>query len=108
MSFEPQEDMGFHAQPMNVLRLPDNDVLLTYGYRVPPYGIRAKILNAECTNFREAEEIILRNDGDSTDLGYTWPVLLNNRKVLVVYYFNNDPGSRSIMGTIIEFERNTR
>jgi len=107
-NFEHQEDTGFHAQPMNVLRLPDNSVLLTYGYRRPPYGIRAKILNAECTNFKEAEEIILRNDGDGGDIGYSWPVLLDDGKVLVVYYFNNSQGIRSIMGTIIEFERNTR
>ena len=42
------------------MRLPDNRVLLTYGYRHEPCGVRARILNAECTDFATAPEIIIR------------------------------------------------
>ncbi|WP_316814385.1 hypothetical protein [Pedobacter heparinus] len=52
--------------------MPDNRVLLTYGYRHQPYGIRAKILNAECTDFKTAVEVVLRTDGGGGDLGYPW------------------------------------
>lgn len=100
-TFSKWESMGFQGHPLNALRLPDNRVLLTYGYRHRPYGIRARILNAECTDFATAPEIILREDGGSADIGYTWPVMLDKNRVLVVYYFNTDNGTRSIEGTIL-------
>lgn len=103
-TFEPWQKMGFQGHPLNALRLPDNRVLLTYGYRHKAYGIRARILNAECTNYATAPEIVLRDDGGSTDLGYTWPVLLDENRVLVVYYFNKNNGTRYIAGTILEIE----
>lgn len=95
------ESMGFQGHPLNALRLPDNRVLLTYGYRHKPWGIRARILNAECTDFKTAPEIILREDGGNGDIGYTWPVLLDNKRVLIVYYFNQENGIRYIAGTIL-------
>ncbi len=96
------ESMGFQGHPLNALRLPDNRVLLTYGYRHQPFGIRARILNAECTDFKTAPEIVLRTDGGNGDIGYTWPVQLDRNRVLVVYYFNKDNGIRHIAGTILE------
>ena len=101
-SFGQWESMEFQGHPLNALRLPDNRVLLTYGYRHPPFGIRARILNAECTDFATAEEFILRDDGGNFDLGYTWPVQLDDNRVLVVYYFNKNDGDRYIAGSIIE------
>lgn len=103
-TFGQWQKMGFQGHPLNALRLPDNRVLLTYGYRHEPYGIRARILNAECTDFAKAPEFVLRNDGGSTDLGYTWPVVLDDNRVLVVYYFNKNKGTRYIAGTILEIE----
>jgi sialidase-1 len=96
------ESMGFQGHPLNALRLPDNRVLITYGYRHKPFGIRARILNAECTDFATAKEIVLREDGGNSDIGYTWPVQLDKNHVLVVYYFNKDNGIRHIAGTILE------
>jgi len=103
-TFERWESMGFQGHPLNALRLPDNRVLLTYGYRHEPYGIRARILNSECTDYATAPEMILRDDGGSTDIGYTWPVLMDNNHILVVYYFNKENGTRHIAGTILEIK----
>ena len=98
------EGMGFKGHPLNALRLPDNRVLLTYGYRHKPFGIRARILNGECTNFKTSPEIVLRDDGSNSDIGYTWPVQLNKDRVLVTYYFNLENGTRHIAGTILEIK----
>ena len=98
------ESMGFLGHPTNALRLPDNRVLLTYGYRHPPFGIRARILNAECTDFATAEEFVLREDGGNNDIGYSWPVQLDGNRVLVTYYFNKGDGLWHIAGTIIEIK----
>jgi hypothetical protein len=98
------ESMEFQGHPLNALRLPDHRVLLTYGYRHQPYGIRARILNEECTDFAASEEFILRDDGGNHDIGYTWSVQLDKNKVLVTYYFNRNDGVRHIAGTIIEIK----
>ncbi|MFK5972229.1 MAG: sialidase family protein [Flavobacteriaceae bacterium] len=98
------ESMGFQGHPLNAMRLKDNRVLLTYGYRHKPYGIRARILNSECTDFATAPEIVLREDGGSTDIGYTWATQYNDNQVLVIYYFNQENGTRYIAGTILEIE----
>lgn len=103
-SFGPWETMGFQGHPLQALRLPDNRVFLVYGYRHKPYGIRARILNAECTDYKTAEEIIIRADGGSTDLGYPWAVMLDEHRVLVTYYFNIENGTRYIAGSILEIE----
>jgi sialidase-1 len=104
-TFKQWEKMGFQGHPLQAMRLPDNRVLLVYGYRHKPYGIRARILNAECTDYATAKEIVLREDGGSTDLGYPWAVQLNNKQVLVTYYFNIGQGTRHIAGTILEISR---
>jgi sialidase-1 len=101
-SFGKWQSMGFQGHPVNALRLPDNRVLLTYGYRHKPFGIRARILNRDCTDFKNASEIIIRDDGGNSDIGYSWPVLMDDNRILIVYYFNTDNGTRYIAGTIME------
>jgi len=103
-SFGKWEPMGFQGHPLTALRLPDNRVLLTYGYRHKPFGIRARILNEECTDFASAKEIVIRDDGGNGDVGYPWPVLLDSNRVLVTYYFNIESGTRHIAGTILEIK----
>lgn len=103
-SFQPWESMGFKGYPLQALRLPDKRVLLVYGYRFEPLGIRARILNPECTDFATAPEIVLRDDGGETDLGYPWSVQLDDNRVLVVYYYNVDDGPQHIAGTILEID----
>ena len=100
-TFSNWEGMGFKGHPMNALRLPDKRVLITYGYRHKPFGIRARILNQECTDFKTAPEIILRDDAGNGDIGSTWPVQLDKKRVLIVYYFNTENGTRSIQGTVL-------
>jgi len=104
-SFQQWQRMGFRGHPLHALQLTDKRVLLTYGYRHSPYGIRARILNPECTDFNSAPEIILRTDGVNTDIGYPWTVQLDESRVLITYYFNVADGTRHIAGTILEISR---
>lgn len=106
-SFGPWERMGFQGHPLHALRLPDDRVLLTYGYRHAPFGIRARILNAECTDYATASEMVLREDGGTTDLGYPWSVQLDDSQVLVAYYFNVGTGIQHIAGTILQIDQVT-
>lgn len=101
-SFQPWQDAGLQGHPHYALRLPDRRVLLVYGYRHAPFGIRARILDPECTNPAAAPEIVLREDGGNGDLGYPWATLLSKHRVLVVYYFNVANGTRHIAGSVLE------
>jgi hypothetical protein len=84
--------------------LPDKRVLLVYGYRHAPFGVRARILDPECTDPASAPEIILRDDGGNGDLGYPWAALVSKHRALVVYYFNKDDGTRYIAGTTLAID----
>ncbi|MEJ6732433.1 MAG: sialidase family protein [Opitutaceae bacterium] len=103
-SFEPWQGMGWQGHPLHATRLPDDRVLLVYGYRHAPMGIRARVLNAECTDFATAPEIVLRDDGTTSDLGYPWSVMLDDKRVLVTYYINVDGGLQHIAGTILALD----
>ncbi|CAN5519355.1 hypothetical protein BH11PLA2_BH11PLA2_20150 [soil metagenome] len=97
-------DAGFRGHPHQALRLPDNHVLLVYGYRHKPFGIRARILNAECTDTATAPELVLRDDGGTGDLGYPWATLVDKDRALVCYYFNKANGTRHIASTWVHFQ----
>ena len=99
---EPKrEDVWGH--PYFALRLPSDNVLLVYGYRREPFGIRCRVLDPECTAPSEAEEFVLRDDGAGVDLGYPHATLMPDGRVLVVYYFHDEEGGqRYPAGTFIE------
>jgi hypothetical protein len=100
-SFQHWEDTGFQGHPHFALRLPDKRVLLVYGYRHPAFGVRARVLEAECGDVGASPEIILRDDGGNGDLGYPWATMLSRSQILVVYYFNIADGTRYIAGTVL-------
>jgi sialidase-1 len=95
------QDMGIVGHPYHALRLPDGRFYLVYGYRHPPFGIRARIIDPECRKF-DGPELVLRKDGGGSDLGYPWSCLAPDGRVLSVYYFNKDDGTRHIAGTFVE------
>ena len=103
-SFGQWKDAGFFGHPFYALHLRDGRIFLIYGYRQAPFGIRAKILNAECTDIESAPEFIIRDDGGSGDIGYPWAVQMPDGKVLAAYYFNIKDGIRHIAGSLLEVD----
>ncbi len=86
------------GHPLDPIPLTDGRVLLVYGYRHAPYGLRARVWDGQSPDL-EAEEVILRDDGRSSDLGYPWGVQLADGTVLISYYFSDESGLRSIEAT---------
>ena len=85
--------------------LDDGRLLIVYGYRVKPYGIRAR--TSEDGGRSWGPELILRDDGGSGDLGYPRVVKQPGGKVMVGYWFNtaDDPiqfngGVRHVVATV--------
>ncbi len=99
-TWSPWQQRPVIGHPYHPLPLPDGGVLLVYGYRHAPFGIRARVLDDECTDFA-GPEIILREDGLGGDLGYPWSTLLPDGRVLVTYYFYGGDGIRHIAGTVL-------
>ena len=99
---EVQEiDNCWTSSPVHALQLQSGNVLLTYGYRREPFGVRARICNAELTNISECEEFILRDDAPNLDLGYPHAIQLEDGEIVVSYYISDPDGIRTIAVTRI-------
>ena len=81
------------------MKLRDGRLVITYGYRSAPYGIRARISKDEGKTW--GDEIILRNDGGAWDLGYTRSLQRSDGKMLTVYYFNDHEDTERYIGATI-------
>ena len=91
--------------PTSLVRMQDGRLVSVYGYRLPPYGVRAAVSEDEGETWNP--EVILRDDGGSWDLGYPQAIESSKGKVMAVYYFNSkndtvkaDGGVRHIARTI--------
>lgn len=94
----PAPDLGT-GNPPSMIQLKDGRVCLTYGHRAPPFGIRARLSNDGGRTWQP--EIILRDDGGGTDVGYPQTVQRPDGKIVTVYYFHDQPGGdRYIAATI--------
>lgn len=72
--------------PTQLLLLKDGRVVVTYGYRRPPFGIRAAVSKDGIT-WKKENEVILRDDAPNKDLGYPASIELKDGRILTVYYF---------------------
>lgn len=72
--------------PGDIVQMQDGRIACVYGYRLPPYGIRARI--SEDGGRSWGREIVLRDDGGSWDLGYPRVTELEPGRLAAFYYFN--------------------
>jgi hypothetical protein len=75
-----------NGNPPAMVRLKDARLCAAYGYRAYPYGIRVKLSSDSGKSW--GEEIVLRHDGATWDLGYPRMVQRPDGKVVVMYYYN--------------------
>jgi hypothetical protein len=77
--------------PGSLVRMSDGRLVVVYGYRLPPFGIRAVVSEDEGATW--GSEMIVRDDGGSWDLGYPNAWEAAPGRVGAIYYFNskNDP-----------------
>jgi hypothetical protein len=87
------------GHPPHLLRLQSGAILCTYGYRRPPFGIRASLSHDDGQTWDIQHEVVLRNDGLGADLGYPYSVQLPDGTILTVYYIYGEDSVRHIAGT---------
>jgi len=91
-------DSGITGHPPHLLRLRNGHILLTYGYRHAPFGVRAAISTDEGRTW--GDEFILRDDGLGPDLGYPMSTQLADGTIFTVYYIRVAGGPTHIAGTL--------
>lgn len=89
-TFSKPEATNIKGYPLNPLILNNKKILLTYGYRLKPYGIRAKILDKIenkniIENINNSKELIIEDKIKNADCGY--PSCINDgNNIICVYY----------------------
>jgi hypothetical protein len=90
---------AFSGNPPSLIRLRDGRLCLTYGFRSPPYSIRARFSRDKGHTW--SAETILRDDAAAWDNGYVRTAQRPDGKIVTVYYFPEQPHTeRSIQATI--------
>ena len=97
----PEDTMS--GSPPHMLQTKNGDVVLTYGYRLKPYGQRARISRDGGKTW--GREIVLRDDGLNWDLGYPATVELQDGRLLTLYYqIPAGKENRAILATIWDYQ----
>jgi hypothetical protein len=95
----PVPNTGKSGNPPALLQLRDGRLCLAYGNRTAPYRMCLRLSQDE--GYTWSEEIVLREDGGNHDFGYPRIVQRSDGKVVIAYYYNDDPsGERYIAATI--------
>jgi len=88
-----------NGSPPALVRLDDGRLVVAYGYRSYPLGIRAKISSDGGETW--SDEIVLRDDGGTWDLGYPRMMQRPDGKLVTIYYYNTrDNPAPHIVATI--------
>ncbi|MDE0103379.1 MAG: sialidase family protein [Bryobacterales bacterium] len=76
------------GNPPAMIQLEDGRICLIYGYRAEPFSIRARLSSDQGRTW--SDDIVLRDDGASRDIGYPRAVQRTDGKVVTVYYFTDE------------------
>ena len=93
---EPRE-LPIIGKPPHLITLRDGRLLVTYGYRHEPFGQRACLSADGGKTWDYDDEIVLRDDGPSDDLGYPASVELADGTIMTVYYQQEHAGAKTCL-----------
>lgn len=85
--------------PAHLAQLDDGRILMSYGWRMPNFGIRARLSEDEGTSWSD-DEIILRDDMRNWNLGYPCTIPGRNGQMLTLYYGEDFDGATVILRTV--------
>ncbi|MBP2291983.1 sialidase family protein [Azospirillum rugosum] len=100
-SWEPWTQSAVVGHPYDACPLPDGRLLVVYGYRHKPYGVRARVWDPYKGPLDDAPEFVIRDDAPSPDTGYPWATVLADGRVAVCYYICDGAGIRHIQATLL-------
>jgi hypothetical protein len=89
--------------PGDIVEMADGRIVCVYGYRVAPFGVRARV-SVDGGRTWESE-LILRDDGGSWDLGYPRVMEVSPGRIMAVYYFNRNDDPVQLNGGVRHIAR---
>lgn len=89
---------GIDGYPGHLCHLPDGRLLCTYGFRRPPFAIRAAISSDEGVSWPEQDLVEIRSGLPGKDLGYPCTVPCDG-SLLSAYYARDEVGATCIFAT---------
>ncbi len=95
----PVSATGRGGNPPTLTLLQDGRLLLVYGYRDAPFGIRARVSTDQGQTWEP--EILLRTDGGCHDLGYPRTVQRPDGTVVTAYYYNDAPDTERYLAATL-------
>ena len=87
---DPLPVTGRSEHPGDLIRLRDGRLLLTYGRREPPFGVRGMISRDEGNTWDHENVLLLAADGSTGDCGYPSSVQRDDGTIVTVYYSWSD------------------
>jgi hypothetical protein len=96
------DNTGHYGNPPALTWLGEGRLALAYGCRDEPFGMRMRLSTDGGMSWNE--EVILRDDGGTSDIGYPKAVVSSSGDLLLVYYFNDGAGlERYIAASRVRF-----
>jgi hypothetical protein len=83
---KPRRITADQEHPGDVIRLQDGRLLLTYGRRVPPYGIQGMLSSDDGKTWDTDNKLLLVGDSGDLDCGYPSSVQMDDGTIVTVYY----------------------
>lgn len=77
-----------NGNPPSMVRLDDGRIVVTYSYRSSPQGTRARISSDNGKTW--GDELHLRDDGRTWDIGYCQTVVRPDGKLVTIYYYTTE------------------
>lgn len=95
VSWSEPKSIGVWGLPSHLLRLADDRLLMTYGYRREPFGNQARLSEDEGETW--SEPLTLSADGMGHDLGYPSTIQLSDGRLLSVWYERMKDSSQAVL-----------
>jgi hypothetical protein len=96
------EPTAIDGLPGHLVRLDDGRLLCSYGRRKDPFGIRMSLSNDGGRTWRTDEEVVVRDDLESGNLGYPTAIEYEPGRLFVAYYCEGADGVTCVQGTYVD------
>ena len=87
--------IGVWGLPSHLLRLRNGHLLMTYGYRRPPFGNQARLSTDHGRTW--SAPLTVSDDGTVGDLGYPSTVELEDGSLLTVWYERMNSSPKAVL-----------
>lgn len=98
LSWAEPQPTGIDGYPAHLLQLPDGTLVCTYGFRRPPYAIRAALSTSQGAHWTTRAPIEIRAGLPGRDLGYPCTVRRED-DLLTLYYARDGEGITGLHAT---------